>query len=599
MRRIQLLLSVATLVGAFTVSGCSSEEGGGTCAASSDCARGLACLEDGSCGTYDCTGVADCFQEGDFQETCLQEGADGAFDPQADGVCTDEECRSDRDCEDSPNGPVCRNSACYAEGSGPVACDCRQDCPGGQICLRGECAAPVGVCGDTCECPLGSVCDGGACVAGTDPCDTVSCGENEECVDGDCVGTNCDPPCTDGQVCDAATATCVADTPNGTLCNTCTSSDECGGEADACITISETQTICGRSCGDSAPCPDGYSCLPVDTRVGSQCIPGGGNCAGCLVTGCGDGEFCDPFTTECEALADDCDACNTDAECQDGSVCAEYGGSKICLSECEIGGAACGTGFECGSLGDVTACAPTSGGCGGSGCELTADDCVDPLGVLDTARCICVACVDATDCAEGQTCTSGGNCVSGGRPCSTTAECDGGYCQGGVCVDCLTPGDCSPDEICIAGACEPCDCGPDERCNSAGECVEVPDPTNCTSDSQCVAIARDLGFSGEGATCDSEIGCFTAGTCNGAGGGIDLGFGGETDPFNAPCPSGSCVSQLDIFSPSFFTFACGCTEGDASTCREGETCAAPPFDLLGTGPVCGTGGGGGFPLPFP
>lgn len=596
MRRISLVISAFALASLFAA--CSSDDGGSTCAASEDCPRGLSCQPDGTCGEFACSSSADCLQTGEFQEACLQENSAGAHDPTRPGVCSDEECRSDRDCD----GGVCMGRICYQGTAAPIACTCRGDCPSGQACIRGECSAPLGACSDTCECAVGQVCEGGRCTTGTDPCDGITCEAGETCVEGVCTGpTSCNPPCGAGQVCNEATATCEADN-SGNLCSSCTSHEQCGGEGDACVTLgTDGVSICGQSCdNDTNPCPDGYSCLPVDSRVGSQCIPSGGSCAGCLVTPCPAGQYCNAASTECEDIGETCDSCAADAGCADGSVCARLGGQNACLPGCTTS-EDCGAGSTCQSLSGKMACAPDAG-CGSS-CSLDPADCVAPLAVLDPSRCICVGCVDTSDCPDGRVCTSGGNCVSGGRPCSTTAECDGGYCQGGVCVECLTPGDCGPEELCVAGACEACTCPEGQRCDSAGNCVEVPDPSSCTSDSQCVRIARDLGFSGEGATCDSTIGCYTIGVCNGSGGGgglPDLGFGGSTDPFNAPCPAGTtCGAQLDIFSGSFFTFSCvGCTVGDASTCREGETCAAPLIDLLMTGPACG-GGGGGSPFPFP
>jgi hypothetical protein len=555
-------------------------------------------MEDGTCGELACASNADCLA--DLQEVCMFENAAGEYDLTADGVCTYSECRSDRDCESG----VCKSGVCYEGSAGPATCSCRSDCPDGQACLGGTCGAPADFCSDTCECAVGSVCEGGVCVAGSDPCDGISC-EAGVCDNGRCVGT-CETTCPTGEYCSTDNV-CVPDITPGGLCSPCTDAAQCGGEGDACVALNAETQICTRACSDTSPCPSGYTCFAVDTRVGNQCVPSGFQCGGCLNGGCPSGQYCDGATTECVALANVCDACESDAECAGDAVCAMYSGTRICLDPCVAGGAnTCAAGFTCGSLGDVTACSPTDGGCGGTGCTMDPSECSGLTPVLDTTRCMCVGCVTAGDCDAGQSCTSGGNCVSGTRPCSTTAECDGGYCQGGFCVDCLTPGDCGDGEICNSGICQDCGCGPDERCNASGECVEIPDPSNCTSDSQCVEIARELGYSGEGAVCDSTIGCYTVGACNGSGGGglpgfEDIGFGGETDPFNAPCPAGTvCSASIDFLSGSFFSFACaGCDVTDPNACREGETCTENLFDISGTGPTCSAGGGGGFPFPFP
>ena len=598
MRHLLRLGGLFAPILALSLIGC-SDDPAGVCVASGDCERGLACQTSGVCGPVECTDSSACLDDGTFREGCLQEDEEGNYDPSAAGVCTDQECRSDRDCE---SGQICIENICYNGAVGPIACECSDDCPVGNVCLGGECGDPLGVCSDDCECLVGEMCDAGSCVAATDPCDGVECSDGETCVEGDCVSDSCDPPCADGEVCNADTGVCESAPVGGELCGPCGANEDCGGEDDACIAIRD-ETVCAQSCADEAGCPAGFTCLFVDTRVGDQCVPTGGTCAGCLADGCAPGEFCNPFNGECGTVGDTCSECEIDEQCGDGSSCATSNGVDICLVECEPADD-CGAGFTCRSLAGEDVCAPDGDTCGTSGaCDLAPEDCVDPLSVLDTDRCICVGCIDDEDCPDPLVCTAGGNCVAGGRPCTTTAECDGGYCQGGFCVDCLTPGDCGPDEICQAGACVPCDCPPGQECDVRGECQEIPDPSTCGSDSDCVGIARDLGFSGEGAACDETIGCYTIGVCNGAGDDLglgDLGFGGTTDPFDAPCPAGlTCAPQLDILDPGIFVFACaGCTVGDDSTCRTGETCTTPFLPLLSDEPYC-SGGGGGFPFPFP
>lgn len=590
------LLGVLSSLLVLALAGC-SDDPAGTCAASGDCSRGLACVSGAVCGEYECEDSSGCVQDGTFNESCLQEDDEGNYDPSAVGVCSDQECRRDGDCE---AGQICIDNLCYNGTAGSIPCECSDDCPGGQACYGGECGEPLGVCDDNCNCPIGQACDEGTCVASTDPCDRITCEGGETCVDGECVAGGCDPPCPDGETCNPETGICESSA--GALCSECSSNSDCGGENDACIALRE-ENICARSCAEGAePCPAGFRCLFVDTRSGDQCVPTGGTCAGCLAEGCVDGQFCNPFTGECGEVADVCAECSIDEECGEGASCATSNGVDICLVDCEAGDD-CGDGFTCRSLAGKDVCAPTGDDCGtGGACGLTADDCSAPRSVLDPDLCMCVECLVDGNCPDGLVCSAGGDCVGGGRPCTTTAECDGGYCQGGFCVDCLTPGDCGPDEICQAGMCVPCDCPPGQECDTTGECREIPDPSDCSSDSECVGIARDLGYSGEGAACDDSIGCYTIGVCNGAGDAIpvDLGFGGSEDPFNAPCPAGlACTPQLDILNPSLVFFACaGCTVGDDSTCRAGETCAEPLLPLLSDQPYCSSGGGG-FPFPFP
>ncbi len=596
MRDLRFLLPLAVLALAL-MTACSSDPAS-VCSASSDCDRGLSCQSDGSCGEAACSSSGDCLNTGDFQETCLQEDSDGAYDADARGVCTDEECRSDRDC---PGGEQCISNACYDGTAGPLTCTCRDECGTGEACVQGECTTPLSVCTDTCECPMGSVCEGNRCVAGVDPCQGITCEAGQTCEEGLCVGgTACDPACADGSEC--VDGSCVPTTVEGGICTDCTDDSDCGGEMDACLVLGDV-TACGRSCSDENACPTGFTCLAGNSRTGNQCYPAGGTCGGCLVTGCGTGAFCNPTTTNCETFADTCASCAGDLQCGTGSLCATSGGSDICLTEC-AGPADCEAGFECSMLGTKSVCAPTGTTCGGtSSCDLGPADCVAPLDVVDTARCICVGCLGDGDCSTGQVCTTAGTCVADGDPCSTTAECNGGYCQGGVCIDCLTPGDCGVEgETCIGGICQDCGCSATERCTATGTCEEVGDPSDCSSDSECVNIARALGYTGENAACDSTIGCYTLGSCNGELiPGIGGEFGGTIDPFDAPCAAGStCTAQLDflggIGGGELFSFACaGCVETNPASCREGETCAAPFPDILGAGPSCGAGGGGFLP----
>jgi len=581
---------------ALALSGCSDEQAAGACTSSDMCERGQACQPDASCGIVPCRSASECIA-GD--ETCLQEDSRGDYDPERAGVCTAAECRTDRDCQ----GGVCVDRACYADRASPSSCTCRDECRAGEACINGTCRAPLSVCSDTCECAEGTVCEGGACVTGASPCDGLTCPDGERCVDGACVSA-CTPACTGGQVCNPVTQTCEGEA-GAPPCATCSNSDECGGPADACLALSETVTICGRSCTSEADCPSGFVCFATgDPNIGSQCIPPSGQCTGCLVSGCGAGQWCNPADGNCAPLAGTCETCVASSQCGPTATCELVAGARHCIEQCNAG--TCPAGYTC----NGTQCLPSSGVCGGGSCDRT---CSPPLGILDAARCICVGCVTTADCPSGQECNSGGTCVvAGGRSCSTTAECDGGYCQGGLCVECLTPGDCNTGDICRAGACVPCDCPAGQRCTVTGACEEVPDPRRCTSDAQCVTIANTLGFTGDGAQCDPTYGCITAGVCNGSGGGgalpiPDLGFGGATDPFDAACPPAApCAASLQfesIFSgsPSFFTFACsGCDPTNPSSCRRGETCRAPLIPIFGDTPYCAAGGGGGgFPFPFP
>ena len=396
----------------------------------------------------------------------------------------------------------------------------------------------------------------------------------EQCVGGVCQPAGgCTPAC-------GADETCVSGVcqPNGTpsnLCDPCAGDADCGAEDDLCVILAGIDPFCGSMCESIADCPSGFSCQTVDSRGNRQCVPAGGSCEGCVIAGCSTaGQYCNPSSGECEATVGLCESCASDEQCG-GASCVVYGGAPVCLGGC-AGGAACAGGSSCQNIAGAEVCVPDSGSCGGGGCELTAGDCTSPTPILDTVSCRCLGCASADDCNEGQVCTAAGTCIFGGSPCTSSAECSPGFCQSGFCVDCLTPNDCTSGQVCNSGRCEVCSCPEGQTClPPTYECVE--NSGACSSSADC-----------PGGACDPTLGCFTPGAC------------GAADPFGAPCPSGlACTAVLDIFGGSLGEEACvGCTAGDDSTCRAGETCTTPLIPLPGADqPYCSGGGGGGLPFP--
>lgn len=581
---------------AALATGCAAD-GSGTCTTSEDCPAALACTTAGQCATVPC-------EEGCIDgETCLTVDEDGNYDPDAPGVCTSEQCGS-RGAGDCPDGEVCIDGACYPDDGGPTRCGCSDDCGAGQGCIEGVCGAPLDVCTDDCQCAVGQTCTDGAC--GDDPCLDTECTGGQVCdpATGACIDDLCEGvTCGAGQTCNPASGACEGGSAGG-LCSPCSTDEDCGGASDACIALGGGN-FCGTACTGIDDCPGGFTCLRVDTVVGDQCVPSAGECGGCLVDGCAGGQFCNAATQACEAISGPCQPCSVPGQCGPEGVCSPVGGGSYCLNSCADGGG-CGTGYSC--VGG--ACTPDSGSCGGAGCELSPADCSGTTPLLNTAFCGCVECLADGDCSAGQTCSTAGTCITAGAPCESISDCPAGQIcdtRVGSCVECITPGDCAAGEVCVAGVCEPCDCPEGFSCTLSGDCEEVGDPSDCSGDSECAGIAIDLGGDGTGATCDSAIGCYTIGVCNGSalGGGlpIDLPIGTTTDPFNAPCPAGTTCGAtvtLDLTGGNFLTFACkGCDPGDPSTCREGETCTTPLFPIPDDIPYCSAGGGGGFPFPFP
>jgi hypothetical protein len=59
------------------------------------------------------------------------------------------------------------------------------------------------------------------------------------------------------------------------LCGPCRGSDECGDANDACIRYQDHH-FCGRDCDEQRGCPDGYTCVQLDSSQLLQCVPQNG-----------------------------------------------------------------------------------------------------------------------------------------------------------------------------------------------------------------------------------------------------------------------------------------------------------------------------------
>jgi hypothetical protein len=75
---------------------------------------------------------------------------------------------------------------------------------------------------------------------------------------------------------DHAPPACPSD---GSLCSSCDSHNDCGGDADLCIFRRDGYAMCAQDCS-TTPCPGGYTCQAVGTSAGTvhQCVPDSGGC---------------------------------------------------------------------------------------------------------------------------------------------------------------------------------------------------------------------------------------------------------------------------------------------------------------------------------
>ena len=409
-----------------------------------DCA-GAACGDDNGC-----SGVCDGPCAGS-NETCVDGACECEFlgcfgaccgEGQAcnGGVCCTPECDGaicgavdgcggvcDGTCAD--DSLVCEAGECVCAG---VTCD-GECCEVGNICVEGICTcvpdcAPDAVCGDpdgcgfgcpgTCSSPY-ETCEGGSCVCNPDcsinlcgdpdgcggTClDEGICGDNESCVDGNCVcnmelcggaccgeGTTCTPLgcvstcepsclpgvdlCGDDNGCGGPCVGACADPDRFCMANSGLGCEcpfaECGGvccaEGEACDTQLQqclpcTPNCAGKACGDDNGC--GYEC-DVACGANQYCIPYGGVGCQCLYSPCDGGNTCCGENESCDLPSGQCEACTPD--------CA----GKAC-------GADSGCGYEC------------DGPCSGNNEVCTAGIC----------QCEFLPCDDAC-CAQGETCENG------------------------------------------------------------------------------------------------------------------------------------------------------------------------------------------------
>ena len=125
------------------------------------------------------------------------------FDP-----CSATTCDSGKSCD-----VVCDDNGCRGDC---VANDCYLDptmCSDGQICKDGHCIDDACFGSSAMDCG-NQACRDGACV---DTCVDVQCGENKQCIDGECQDMDCDSSkCPPGRVC--VQGQCAQDPCGGVMC---------------------------------------------------------------------------------------------------------------------------------------------------------------------------------------------------------------------------------------------------------------------------------------------------------------------------------------------------------------------------------------------
>ncbi|TVQ97852.1 MAG: hypothetical protein EA398_13900 [Deltaproteobacteria bacterium] len=583
------------------------------CDTDRECPSGQLC-EDGTCESAACPDI--------WAPVC---GVDGTTWP--------------NECEARLNrATVLHEGECDGSSTDPSAVTC--DGPNPQGCFAGTCAVgercagyeETGLCvPSSCLCEDGiwvctDDCNGGSCVpiSGrptdppvtdppvTDPCDGPSpagcfsngCPSGERCAGyeetGICVPSEC--TCDEhGWTCttDCGGGTCVPDDPGSTEpvcddpeptwdcrvtgCNDDETCTEPPGDGTVCVPsrcdCEDEGWICTEDCG-------GWFCAPDDPGTsgpGSTEPPtcDGPNPAGCIETGCDDGEVCTLLLDICTPSQCFCD--------EDGWACTDDCGGGVCVPEwsCDAPNPAgctqegCDDGEFC-DRSDVD-CAPSLCGCdeennvwictrdcgGGGVCQPLPDPECGP----NPAGCTQDGCDDGEVCDRSDV-----DCAPSACFCdpdrgvwTCTRDCGGG----GVCVPddstCRLDTDCSVGQLCLRGTCEAVACitlydpvcGVDGRtygndCEARVMHVEVAHPGECETRPGTCETPNPAGCTQDG--CDDDEIC---------------------DRSGVDCAPSACFCDPDLGA-----WACTRDCGGGGTCIPAEQAACRIDTDCDTGTLC-------------
>lgn len=440
-----------------------------------------------------------------------------------------------------------------------------------------QCGSGSAVCTET-----GNVADGS------------SCGTDQVCSAGVCVG------CTAGLACTPANPCSVGVTSCATGASTCV-------ESTTPATPVADGTTCGTdlacSAGVCASCAAGAACTPANPchQGATSCATGTSVCVDTLATlpdgtGCGSGQVC---------FAGSCIACTQGAACTSANACATLAtyecssGAPVCTDRLLAApGTSCGIGLVCSGTGACDSCSA------GASCTST-----NPCATPSTSTISCASgapvCVDTVfnagaPCgAAGQVCTATGQCITcnAGAACIPANPCLAGTlaCGSGapVCVESALPvpngSFCGTNQVCNAGACVACVA--DAPCASLNACT-LTATTSCSSGSS-VCVDRTYRT---GQICGTDQVCSPAGTCVACAAGatctpanrcltgaVTCGTGAAVCTAGVPVAAGTSCGTGQICSPAGTCVSC--VQG--ATCTPTNPCAATGTTECGSGaPVC-------------
>jgi hypothetical protein len=240
------------------------------------------------------------------------------------------------------------------------------ECPGGSVCIEGQCLLPC--TGGEFSCPGGSKCVNNYCVP--DKCAKVTCQPSERCVDGKCVEKCASVTCAEHEKCEPATGLCVDDS---CYSKGCPSGETCVGYL--CV---KDPCPPGRCPADQV-CIEGQcfdSCLNVKCAPGEACSKGKCVKSPCEGYPCSSNFICKVVNGLPSCVEDPCRVvtCLKGQVCRDGACVADPCATVRCPEgmRCEIsslGEPECRLGQGVGATTQILA----SGG-GGCACTLAASE---------------------------------------------------------------------------------------------------------------------------------------------------------------------------------------------------------------------------------